>query len=493
MFKGMKLSTKMAFGFGLLILIAAGMGLTGWLSLSAVLDKSDLSSQGNDCIAAMNDCATSRRDFVIHGFSDFRGNGVTADKAWLDACQKMQSGLTDIRNASGISVAERDAVEKALRHVEEYKRIFTDQVATSTRSKDEAANSWTALAWTVTEEVAKAQNDLIAPAMNKALEGGDVEQIKRWSDVQSALQSKVVEQFLLARIRAIYMLRSQKSSDYEVYGNQIAQVRKGAEEFSALAKGDVGLERTAQVLSDSFAAYQRTGEQYLAALKIGETANADMARTAGLVVEEMQKLDGELNASMAATASSSTMLLAVLAVASVVVGIILGSLLTRSIVRPIARVISGLGDGSVQVASASQQVSSASQALAESSSEQASSLEETSSSLEEMASMTKQNAANARQAATLSGQAREATERGDESVKKMSDAIHRMKKSSDETARIIKVIDEIAFQTNLLALNAAVEAARAGDAGKGFAVVADEVRNLAQRSEIGRASWRETV
>jgi methyl-accepting chemotaxis protein len=139
-------------------------------------------------------------------------------------------------------------------------------------------------------------------------------------------------------------------------------------------------------------------------------------------------------------------------------------------------------EGSGQIASASNQISQGSQSLAEGSSNQAAALEEIAASLQETTAMGDQNAANAQQALDLADNTRKSTERGMESMKNLSQAIEKIKASSDDTAKIVKTIDEIAFQTNLLALNAAVEAARAGDAGKGFAVVAEEVRNLAMRS-----------
>ncbi|MCL2844660.1 MAG: methyl-accepting chemotaxis protein [Chitinivibrionia bacterium] len=179
----------------------------------------------------------------------------------------------------------------------------------------------------------------------------------------------------------------------------------------------------------------------------------------------------------------NTTLMAIITILTALVfGYFYTQLFTKKITVNLRKVTDDLDEAANNLADVSNNASASVSHMSDATARNATNLEEISSSLTEITSMTSQTATNAKSAEGLVKDSVEKAKVGQDAMNRLNEAVIEIQNSSNDTAKILKDIDEIAFQTNLLALNAAVEAARAGEAGKGFAVVAEEVRSLAQRS-----------
>lgn len=192
-------------------------------------------------------------------------------------------------------------------------------------------------------------------------------------------------------------------------------------------------------------------------------------------------LNNNLSDMISASGRAANVNLAISITVTLLLGISL-VLLIQSVNKPIQHISKNLKAASTELTMVSQHISAAGHSLAIGASEQAASMEETGAALEQMAAMTARNAENARQTVESMKETNLAVKVADKAASGLTGAMEDISRASDETMKIVKSIDEIAFQTNLLALNAAVEAARAGEVGAGFAVVAGEVKNLSVRA-----------
>jgi methyl-accepting chemotaxis protein len=299
------------------------------------------------------------------------------------------------------------------------------------------------------------------------------------------------------RIRCEQLLRVKSKAEIQAIKDDVAKAKE--KNSQAIAKCEAALdskeERAAfDIMTAKRAEYQKSRTDFYAALDTNVVAAEavlngavtppynDYCKAADDLMEYNSRVTETQGKQLDKDARACIRILTIIAIAGMVVGIGIGFFIALSVNNVLRSIAENLASGASQVAAAANHVSSSSQVLAQGASEQAASLEESSASLEEMSSMIKRNAENTEKANMFASEARTAVDQGANEMQLMSKAMGEIKSSSDDIAKIIKTIDEIAFQTNILALNAAVEAARAGEAGMGFAVVADEVRNLAQRS-----------
>lgn len=492
----MSLAAKLYSGFGIIIALAVGLGAAGYYFLDKVQEESLLQTTLLELEVDIANLRSLQDEFVLFGIED-QAKGERLLEEHHELSLKIDDDLIHIRNFS-LDVEAVEVIRQIDEALADYRKNFSD-LGERYHEIEELKESLDELGENMDSELAEVIHEHELALKVLEAEGSDLQQIILQTELvevlfeSELLVSKIGHaevEFLLDK-----QLRHVDRIETEI-GQLVAELKtaKGIiptldtpreEQIADIAQ----LEEVEHELGEYREELSRIIRDELEVEIDMIACTEDLIKIEAYSEAMSEKTQAETQAVIHEANTASTVLCGIVAV----LGSLLAFFISRGINRNLTRIQQALSMGSEQVSSASGQIAEASQQLAEGASEQAASLEETSASLEEYSSMTERNAENSNNVNVNMGEADGLLNTGMESMKRMTEAINEIKTSSDETAKIIKTIEEIAFQTNILALNAAVEAARAGEAGAGFAVVAEEVRNLAQRSADAATNTSELI
>ena len=481
---------KLVAGFATVIAIAVIIGALAVYNMSTVTRVADNMEMRQVPAAAISNqvertALTARLSAMKYALHNDEDSLTEYHQALAGALKHLEDAMT-LADAQGIDWL-REAARKATTAAKEYdtqSTLFVKAVATMKKEEDASVANGKAVIDACNAYIVRKEEQIRELAENSRAKADQVVALNE----QVTLVNRIIDEANEIIVGTWYAIANRDPEHFRATRKRFAAMESQLKQLRDLTKdpGELQLIKNCEAAGT---AYSENMDRFLVAWNQHEEVFSKWGELGAAVCAAAEETTGkgmketEEGAQQAAGSLSQATLVVVVGLGiGAIVGIVISIGLSRSINKSLRHIAMGLSAGADQTASAAGQVSSASQSLAQGASEQAASLEETTSSMEEMSSMTSQNAGNANQARKLAESALNSSEKGGSAMQRMSAAIDDIKRSSDETAKVVNTIDEIAFQTNLLALNAAVEAARAGEAGKGFAVVAEEVRNLAQRS-----------
>ncbi|WP_038913862.1 methyl-accepting chemotaxis protein [Dickeya zeae] len=494
-YNNFKVGVKLALGFGLLLLMAIIImlsGINGFRNIDAYSQKSIISNSIN------SNLEEARRERLRFQY--------THDYAALNKNSELLNKITQLLNTAETLKWDADT------------RILLDKITQASKEYNTARGNVL---------IASQKRDAVSQKLSQGAVGNVVDTLRRQFD--SAMLP------LELRLEFLYIheaLSDIKDAAHELMlapsGENEAALRKALATAQhtltqALPQYDAEQQAWLNQAWQVFATYDRDVSLYMTAYQEENTASQRMADIALVLNQATTQLYQAQLTKVDDITRQSQYEQWVIGLAIIAIGVLLAWRITLLITQPLRQslsmaeqiaqgdltatisvnrrdelgqlmtamnqmnhklrdMIGTIREGVNNVASAASEIAAGNTDLSSRTEQQSAAVVETAASMEQLTSTVKQNADNAHHASQLAADAANNATKGGDIVTNVVSTMNEIATSSRRISEITSVINGIAFQTNILALNAAVEAARAGEQGRGFAVVAGEVRSLAQRS-----------